>query len=148
MLGWCTLALVMSANGIVRELLLRRTLTDGQADVASAAIGLGLILLVTWYWFRELGVRQRADRLKASGALLLLTVTFELAVGRLVDDKSWAELAGNYAIWRGHLWPVLLLAVVASPWLWMRAEHIAGVRVVTREDARASSDLKPQARSR
>lgn len=39
-------------------------------------------------------------------------------MGRYVDHKSWAVLLENYAIWHGRLWPVVLLAFVASPLLW------------------------------
>jgi hypothetical protein len=37
-----------------------------------------------------------------------------------VDGKSWGELAANYAIWRGRLWPAVLATVVIAPFLWAR----------------------------
>jgi hypothetical protein len=55
-----------------------------------------------------------------SAFLVVLTVIFEFAIGRLVDHRSWSELLGHYAIWRGQLWPVLLLLIAVSPFLWGR----------------------------
>jgi hypothetical protein len=52
--------------------------------------------------------------------LVVLTVAFEFLIGRYVDHKSWADLVGNYAIWRGRLWPIVLLVLALTPFLWGR----------------------------
>ena len=117
---WLLLAVLMSANGVLREAVLRRWVGTPPADVLSAAIGIVLILLVTAVGFRSL-VGASTGRLLAISALLIaITVVFELVVGRTVDHKSWADLLGNYAIWRGELWPLVLLVVALTPFLWGR----------------------------
>jgi len=49
-----------------------------------------------------------------------LTVAFEFIFGHYVDRKSWSELAANYAIWNGRLWPLVLLSLILAPFIWTR----------------------------
>ena len=44
-----------------------------------------------------------------SVALVVVTIAFESVIGRFVDHKSWRQLLDRYAIWKGELWPVVLL---------------------------------------
>lgn len=117
---WVLLAIAMSLNGIFRETVLKRAMASAAADVVSAVLGAAIILLVTRPMFRSL--RGSPDRVFAmtSVVLVVLTVVFEFAVGRYVDHKSWTELIGNYAIWRGRLWPILLALVALTPFIWGR----------------------------
>ena len=117
---WIALALLMSANGVFRELVLKPGFGSGPADVLSAALGVTIILFLTAYAFRPLAGASRGVLATVSLLLVGLTVAFELVVGHWVDHKSWAELVGNYAIWRGRLWPVVLAVVAISPFLWGR----------------------------
>ena len=50
----------------------------------------------------------------------MLTVLFELLFGHYVDHKSWAELAANYALWNGRLWPIVLAVLAFTPFVWGR----------------------------
>lgn len=52
-----------------------------------------------------------------------LTVVFELVFGYFIDGKSWRELADAYALWNGSLWPLVLLCLVATPFLWAPPTH-------------------------
>jgi hypothetical protein len=47
----------------------------------------------------------------------VLTVAYEFGIG-MAGGQSWAEMLKHYAIWRGELWPLVLLALAATPWLW------------------------------
>lgn len=125
---WTILAVAMSLNGIFREAVLKRAMVVGVADVASAFLGAGIILIVTRPMFRPL--RSWPDRALTLTTLVLvvLTVVFEFAVGRFVDQKTWSELFGDYAIWRGRLWPILLALVALTPFIWGRWFAGAGAR--------------------
>ena len=117
---WVILAVLMTANGMFRETVLRPSLGDRPADLLSAALGITLILVATAFGFRPLVGLPLARLLAVSLLLVGLTVAFEIVIGRLADHKSWAELAGNYAFWRGKLWPLVLAVVAISPILWGR----------------------------
>lgn len=117
---WLLLAVVMSANGVFRELVLRDTLGEETAGYVSIALGLLMILGVTSLFFRKLaGLSTR--QLVGIGALLVgLTVAFEFLFGHYVDGKPWSELAAAYAFWQGELWPVVLVVLGLTPLIWGR----------------------------
>lgn len=116
------MAVAMSVNGVSRELVLRRFMTGRRADIASAAIGVVLIGLITWIAFRPLAATAPTGRqlVLMSVVLLVLTVAFECALGRYVDHKTWAQILEHYALWHGELWPIVLAWLVATPFVWAR----------------------------
>ena len=117
---WTVLAVVMSANGVFRETVLKDAMTAGEANLASAVIGVLLILAITRIFLGPLTDAPTSTLVRISAALVVMTVIFELAIGRLVDRKTWGELIENYALWRGHLWPIVLAVLAATPFLWAR----------------------------
>lgn len=120
LLTWGAMAIAMTANGIFRETVLVRLMSPDEAVVTSVVFGVLIILAITNAGFRPLVGSRTATLLGASVALVVLTVAFEFAVGRWVDRESWSELAGNYAFWRGSLWPFLMLLLALTPFLWGR----------------------------
>jgi hypothetical protein len=52
-----------------------------------------------------------------SALLVVLTVAYEFAIG-VRGGQSLREIAGAYAFWRGELWPLVLVALAATPFLW------------------------------
>lgn len=119
---WIVMAVAMSLNGAGRELLLKRILAGPAAGVVSAVIGVVLIGVITWWGFRPLaiGTPSSSEVWMLSLALVVLTVAFETAMGRLVDHKSWSQIAEHYALWRGELWPIVLVWLAATPFVWAR----------------------------
>ncbi len=117
---WAGLAVAMSINGIARELLLKRLVSSSLADILSAGIGILLIGLITRFGFRSLATSNptTGQLVGVSAALVILTVLFEGALGRWIDHKSWTLLLQHYAIWRGELWPLLLLWLGVTPFAW------------------------------
>ena len=121
-LMWTLLAVAMTLNGMFRELVLKRAMASGVAGGVSAAMGITIIGLVTRWGFRPIaGASAGATTLwTLSVALIVLTVGFETALGRLVDHKSWSQLVQHYALWRGELWPIVLAWLAATPFVWSR----------------------------
>jgi ABC-type multidrug transport system permease subunit len=128
---WLLLAIVMSANGIFREIVLRPRLGSTAADIISAALGIAIILLVTFFLLRPFAGGSLSQLGVASAMLVALTVAFEFFVGHYVDHKSWSELVANYAIWRGRLWPIVLLVLALTPFLWARSIRVERPDVAT-----------------
>ncbi len=120
--AWIAMAVAMSANGIARELLLKRALDGRIADLASAVLGIALIGLITRVGFRPLatGGVTAGQLALVSIALVVLTVAFESAMGRFVDHKTWSQLLEHYAIWDGELWPLVLAWLALTPFAWGR----------------------------
>ena len=117
---WAALAVLMSANGVFRETVLKNAFSSEVANVLSVALGITVILLVTSFAFRPLAGESPRRLAVASVLLVVLTVVFEFTIGLTVDGQSWSELAANYAFWRGELWPFVLLVVALTPFIWGR----------------------------
>jgi hypothetical protein len=117
---WVLLAVLMSANGIFRELVLRNALGSEMAEYVSIALGLTVILLITRVFFRPLEVLSTAQLLGVGALYVVMTVAFEFLVGHFVDHKPWQELAAAYRFWRGELWPFVLLITGLTPMIWGR----------------------------
>jgi hypothetical protein len=120
---WLILALAMIANGIFRVTVLQPRFGLTTAEVLSAVLGIIIILAITRPFLRPLAGASPPELLIVSAALVVLTVIFEFTFGHWVDGKSWSELAGNYAIWRGRLWLLVLLVLAASPFIWARPSN-------------------------
>lgn len=118
---WVCMAIAMTANGIFREAVIKRMLSATAADVLSAVLGIIIIGVITRIGFSVISATATTGSLLATSVILvLLTVAFECTIGILVDHKSWSDLAGNYAIWRGQLWPIVLGFLAVTPFLWGR----------------------------
>jgi hypothetical protein len=126
LLTWLAMAVAMSANGITRELVLKRAMRPNSADVLSALIGMALMAAITAVGFRPLGTGRASlgQLVLVSAMLVVLTVVFETVIGRVVDHKSWAVLLEHYAFWRGELWPVVLAWLACMPFLWARVPNV------------------------
>lgn len=118
--SWFTMCLLMIANGAVREAVFVGAMGRAAADIASATLGAAIILLGTRLLFRPLAGQATRQLLRVSAWFVCLTVAFEFSFGHYVDKKSWDELFANYAIWNGRLWPVLLVLLALTPFIWGR----------------------------
>ncbi len=116
LLVWLLLAVLMTANGAFREFGLKSVMSGAGAETLSAILGIGIVLAVG----RRL-LRSSRDYPLGSLALIglflvALTLAFEFGVGAL-GGKSWSEMLADYRIWEGRLWPLVLVAVFAAPFL-------------------------------
>ena len=118
--AWLIILPAMIANGALRELVIRPAVGDIASEILSALLGIAIIVVMTRFLLRALAGRAPSALIRASATLVLLTVGFEFLFGHYVDGKSWTELVGNYALWRGHLWPLVLLSLAFMPFLWGR----------------------------
>ena len=125
---WVALAATMSANGIFRELVLKRFANGAAADAISATIGILIIGVITRIGFRPIHAATSHSLAFASAMLVLLTVAFETAIGVSIDHKSIGQLLEHYAIWRGELWPIVLAFLAFTPYLWARLLPTRGVK--------------------
>jgi hypothetical protein len=117
---WLIMAAAMSVSGITRELLFKRMMNAGSADALSAIVGVALIALITSIGFGAIQGATISGLLALSAALVVATVLFETALGRLVDHKSWSELLAHYNLRRGELWPLVLAWLAVTPFVWAR----------------------------
>jgi hypothetical protein len=124
-LVWLVLMTVESVHGILRTLLIQPIVGDFPARQISVFTGSLLILAVTYAfsgWLRE----TSNDLLLRMGVLwAILTVLFEVGIGRLLLHLSWERLWSDYDPRRGGLMLfgilVLMLAPILAKWLRLKA---------------------------
>ena len=114
---WCLLAVLMPLNGALREFGLKRVFPVTTSEILSVVTGIAVILITTRLLFRIPRETPTARLIAFSVILVVLTVAYEFAIG-LRGGQSMRQLLGHYAIWRGELWPLVLVALAATPFLW------------------------------
>jgi len=114
LLAWLVLLAVAFLNGTVRQLAYPSTLGDFAARQVASGVGAVLLGVAIWFLLRRWPL-ARARQAWATGALwAALTVLFEIALVR-GTGRPWDDVLGQYAFWKGSLWPLLLLWVLAAP---------------------------------
>ncbi len=114
---WLLLAVAMPLNGALREFGFKRVMSSTAAETLSVLTGIGVILVVTRLMYRIPAATPPRQLAVYAAVLLALTVAYEFGIG-IAGGRSWPEMLEQYAIWKGHLWPLVLLALAATPWLW------------------------------
>jgi hypothetical protein len=114
LLSWLVLLAVAFLNGTLRVAAYPATLSDFAARQVAAGIGAVLLGIAIWFLLRRWPI-PTARRAWSTGALwTALTVAFEVGLVRS-GGGSWDEVLAQYALWRGSLWPLLLLWLLVAP---------------------------------
>ena len=132
-LVWLVVMAAESAHGALRRLLLSPEVDFALRQV-SVLIGAVIIFAVTWLFMDWIRVRTARAALAVGGLWVLLTLVFELALGRLTG-LGWPRILADYDLTQGGLMPLGLAAMFLTPWAVRRLQ--AG---------RAARPLRTQAR--
>jgi hypothetical protein len=114
LLSWLALLAVAFANGALRQLAYPATLGDFAARQVSTGIGAVVLGGAMWLLLRRWPPRTPAAAWATGALWTALTVIFELALVR-GGGRPWRDVAAQYALWEGSLWPLLLVWVLAAP---------------------------------
>jgi hypothetical protein len=113
-IAWIAFGVVAVALGAAREKLLRPRFSDLAAHqietlVVCAVIFALIVAFVRW-------ARPGGAAAWAIGCFwVVLTLAFEIGFFHFVMGKPTAELAADFNILRGHLWPLVLLTELVGP---------------------------------
>jgi hypothetical protein len=121
---WFLFILAESLNGTVRNLWLIPAVGDERlAHVISFITGSILIVAIATIFIQWLKA-QRFSQLLGVGVLwVLLTLGFELCLGRLVLGYSWERIAADYNLIEGGLMPIGLILVMLAPWIATKLQY-------------------------
>lgn len=112
---WLVLILAESLNGTVRMLWLVPTLGDLRAHQLSFVMGAVLILTIATLFVRWLHASRVSQLLSVGVLWLVLTVVFEIVLGRFILGYSWEQIAADYNVLQGGLMPFGLVWLTLSP---------------------------------
>ena len=114
LVSWIALVAVAFLNGALRQLAYPPALGDFAARQVSTGVGAVAFGAAIWFLLRRWPLATSRNAWATGALWAALTVLFELALG-LGGGGSWSEVLGQYALWRGSLWPLLVLWVLAAP---------------------------------
>lgn len=125
---WLLLMAMESLHGMVRVALLEPVFGDFRARQVATCTGSVLIFTLAFFCVGWIGAATKWQLLDVGALWLLLTVTFELVLGRLVMHLSWERIASDYNLVEGGLMPIGLAVLTLSPLLagWLHSHHHHG----------------------
>jgi len=99
-LTWMLIILAETVHGMVREIFIAPVLGDLRARQLGVWVGCVLIFIIAWLTARWVGARSRRTQLAVGGLWVVLTLIFELALGRALG-ASWERILDDYNPARG-----------------------------------------------
>lgn len=114
---WSLILVLAILNGALRETSLLPLWGAPVAPIVSGVILCGCILGVAFVGAPWYGNLSKANIWLIGAFWLLLTLLFEFGFGRVVQQRSWAELLEAYTFSGGNLWPIVLVVAFMAPWL-------------------------------
>jgi hypothetical protein len=121
---WLLLLALATVNAAIREKLLAPWIGPRFAlPLSGLALAL-LIFFATLLVVPWLKARSAAQYWMVGALWLLMTILFELLLGRLVSGRPWAELWEAYNILTGNLWLVVLLVTAVAPYFAARIRRL------------------------
>jgi len=114
-LAWIPMVFIAILNGIFREVVLSKRLSELRAHQLSCLTGLLLFFAYTWLLGLSWPLESTRQALTIGVVWLLLTVAFEFIFGHYVAHQPWERLFQDYNVFAGRLWVLVLLAVGFLP---------------------------------
>jgi len=134
---WVLLMAAETLQGLWGAKVLAIWVGDEFARDVAVFTGSLIILLITFACIDWIPARNTRTLLLVGSTWAVLTIGYELALGRFAFDLSWSEIASDFDLFHGRLLPLGLLFLLFSPLLaaWLRgrigtpARHAAGPQV-------------------
>ena len=114
---WSLIIVAETLHGMLRALLLVPAVGEFRSDQIGVFSGSIIILLIAQLTIGWIGTRPTLLLLIIGSLWLVLTVCFELLLGRGVMGMSWEAILAGYDITRGGLMPFGLAVLFFSPLL-------------------------------
>jgi hypothetical protein len=114
-LAWIPMVFIAILNGIFRESVFAKRLSELWAHQLSCLTGVLLFFGYTWLLSLIWPLQSTRQALTVGCIWLLLTIAFEFSFGHYVVRHSWDKLLQDYNVLAGRLWVFVLLAVAFLP---------------------------------
>lgn len=119
-LAWFGMMLLAILNGVLRDLLYKPQLGELAAHQISTL--LLLLLLAAYFWLLTSRWRLKTSRQAWLIGLvwLVMTLAFEVGLGRLSAGSSWAAILADYNILAGRIWILIPFWTLVGPYVFFR----------------------------
>ena len=115
-LVWMLIMMAETGHGVVREIFIAPVIGGWRARQLGVLVGCVIVFVIAWLTARWMKANTHRDQLKAGACWVILTLVFELALGR-ATGMSWARLLSDYNPAGGGLMLFGLVFMFATPWL-------------------------------
>ncbi len=119
-LGWFVLLIAAIINGAIRDKVYKESLGELTAHQVSTLTGILLFGVVIWGMNRVWPIESSRQAWTIGLIWLVMTMCFEFLFFHYVTGHPWSELLGNYNIFEGRVWVMLLLWVLVAPYIFWR----------------------------
>lgn len=112
---WIVIMLAETVHGIARRLLLEPLVGDFRARQIGVFVGSAIIFAIAFVFVRWLKGWRPMDYLAVGFLWVVMTVGFEMFLGRVLMQASWERIWSDYDIGGGGLMLFGLLFMFFSP---------------------------------
>ena len=112
---WLLIIFAETIHGITRTLLLKPLIGDFRARQVSVFTGAAMIVVITFVFVRWLKGSGVFEFILIGMMWVILTVGFEILLGRLVLNISWERIASDYNLFQGGLMLLGLIVMLFVP---------------------------------
>ena len=112
---WLIVMGVETIHGVLREMFIAPFLGDFRARQITVLTGTLLIVSVVTLFIRWLRLPTIRSMLAVGMVWVLLTIAFEIVLGRVVLGYSWTRVLSDYDLSRGGLLSLGLVIFALSP---------------------------------
>ena len=112
---WLALMAAESVHGFLRVLFLEPLVGEFRARQIAVFTGALILVCITTLCIPWLRARSMQSLLLIGCLWVVLTVVFEMVLGRVVFHLSWQRIAAEYNLARGGLMPIGLVILAFAP---------------------------------
>lgn len=112
--AWLVIVATESVHGTLRQLFLAPLTGDLHARQLSVFTGSALVFVIALLLVRWIGATRRQTLLWIGVLWLVLTLAFEVSLGRLLG-MDWQRILADYDVTRGGLMPIGMGVLLFAP---------------------------------
>ena len=116
LLLWFPMLLLAIGNGLFRESVIKKFVSNQAAHQLSTLTLILLFAVYIWWAMRRFPPASGTQALLIGLFWLVLTLAFEFGFGRY-RGNSWDTLLADYNILKGRIWVLIPLWVAVAPYL-------------------------------
>lgn len=103
-----------TGHGAIREIFIAPVIGDVPARQLGVFLGCGIIFAIAWISARWMGAHTRRAQWQAGALWVVLTLAFEITLGRFLG-MSWSRILSDYNLARGGLMIFGLAFMLMAP---------------------------------
>lgn len=112
---WLLIVVGETVLGIARRSLLEPFIGDFRARQVSVFVSTAIVLAITFMFVRWLKASRASQFILVGVMWVVLTVGFEILLGRLAMGLSWERIASDYNVSEGGLLPFGFFVMLFAP---------------------------------